>query len=125
MFPAAMKPEVLGGILADESFQGGGEALGEDSNVIGGAGEFGRVDQVFAADFVAETGPDASGDADGDRRLMLDGQKSNRFMSRCRMAEEIDKESALAGVLIGQERECAVVLEHLDHLVEASRLGNE
>ena len=38
MLPAPMEPEILGGILADEPFEGAGEALGEDADVVGGAG---------------------------------------------------------------------------------------
>ena len=46
-------------------------------------------------------------------------------MRRRGPAEEVDEEPALTGVLIGQKRERAIVLQDLDHLVEAARLGDE
>jgi hypothetical protein len=69
MLPAPMEPEILSWILADEAFEGGCESLGEDADVGGGAGELARVDDIFAADLVAEARPYAPGDSDGDGAL--------------------------------------------------------
>src|SRR5579883_2668402 len=58
ILPAPMEPQVLGRVLADEAFEGRGEALGQDADVVGRAGQVGGVDDVLAADLVAEPGPD-------------------------------------------------------------------
>ena len=85
----------------------------------------GGVDDVFAADLVAEARADPPRDADDHRRLVLDRQQSDRLVGRGGPAEEVDVEPALAGVLIGQEREDAIVLEDLEHLVVAAGLGDQ
>src|SRR4051812_16138875 len=72
VLPAAMEPEVLVGVASDRGLEGGGEALGEEAGVVGGAGEFVGVDDLGAADLVAEAGADPSRVADGDRGAVLD-----------------------------------------------------
>ena len=87
--------------------------------------ELGRVDDVLAAELVTEARSDAPGDPDGHGGFVLDGQQSDRLVGRGGLAKEVDEQPALAGVLVGQERQHAVVLKHLDHLIEAARLGDQ
>src|SRR5580693_9022045 len=103
MLPAPMEPEILGWILADQAFEGGCESLGEDADVVGGAGELGRVDDVFAAELVTKARPDAPGDSDGDGGFVLDRQKRDRLVRRGRLTEKVDKKPSLAGILVGKE----------------------
>ena len=56
MFPAAMEPEVLRRVLEDQPFEGRGEALGEEPDVVGRAGQGRGVDDILAAQLVAECG---------------------------------------------------------------------
>ena len=76
---------------------------------------------VVAADLVAEPRPDPAGVADDDRGAVLDGQQRDRLVGRGGPAEEVDEQPALAGVLVGQEREDAARPEDLEHLVVAPR----
>ena len=111
MLPPPMEPEILRRVLADQPLEGRREPLGEHADVVGRAGKLGGIDHVFAADLVAEARPDPPRDADDDGRLVLDRQQRDRLVGRGGPAEEIDVKPALAGVLVGQERECAVVLQ--------------
>ncbi len=51
--------------------------------------------------------------------------KRDRLVGRGGLTEEIDKKPALAGVLVGQKGQCAIVRQHFDHLVEAAGLGHQ
>ena len=55
VFPAAMEPEILRRILADEFFECGRISLGQDADVISSTGKIGWVHHIFAAYLIAET----------------------------------------------------------------------
>ena len=52
-------------------------------------------------------------------------EQRDRLVGRGGLTEKVDKQPALAGILVGQKRQGAVLLEHFDHLIEAASLGNQ
>ena len=106
-----MEPQVLGRVLADQPLEGAVKRWVRMRTSSAVPVELGGVDDVFAADLVAEARADPPRDADGDGCLVLDRQQRDRLVRRGGLTEKVDKEPALAGVLIGQERQGAVVLQ--------------
>ena len=58
VFPAAVQPEILLRVAADDPFQGRSVSLGQQFGVVGGPGPFLGLDDLFTADLVAEPSPD-------------------------------------------------------------------
>ena len=119
-----MEPEVLIGVSADDLLEGRGVALGEEPGVVGGPGPLVGLEQLGAADLVAEAGADPTGVAHHDGGLMLDGHQGDGLVGRGGPAEEVDEHPALAGVLVGQEGEDPAGPEDSEHLVVAPLLGD-
>ena len=86
-----MQPEVLVGVAADDLFQGCCVTLGQQAGIVGGALPFLGVDQLGAADFVAEPRADPPRLADDHRRVVLDGQQGDRLVRRGGPAEKLDE----------------------------------
>ncbi len=114
-----MDPEVLGGVFADEIFDGFGVACGDVVEFVGVLvfGEifpvFG-VDDVLGADIEFEFVADAAGVADDDGEVVLDGEESDGFVGGGESAEEGDEHAFGAGVLVGDEAEDAFFVEDVE-----------
>ena len=118
-FPAAVDPEVLGGVFADEVFDGFGVAGGDIVEfvfvlVAGVILPVFGVDDVLGADVEFEFVAAAAGVADDDREVVLDGEEADGFVGAGETAEEGDEHAFGAGVLVGDEAEGAFFVEDVE-----------
>ena len=124
-FPAAVDPEVLGGVLADYVFEGFGVALGDVAQRVGLVGPVGGVDDIGDADVEVKGLAAAAGVADDDGHLVLHGEEGDGFVGAGFAAEEIDEDAFGACVLVGDEADGALGLDDGDDLVGGSLFGDD
>jgi hypothetical protein len=118
-FPAAVDPEVLGGVVADEVFDAFGVAGGDVVEfvfvlVAGVILPVFGVDDVLGADIEFEFVAAAAGVADDDGEIVLDGEEADGFVGAGESSEEGDEHAFGAGVLVGDEAEGAFFVEDVE-----------
>ena len=111
-FPAAMDPDPLPGIGANEFFDLGGVERGSIDDVLfGAAGGADRFDQFTNQDAIAVCIPHAT--YGNDERVSAQGQHGDGAGGTGKMAEEGNKDTvALQSIYIGKKAEVAAGVEN-------------
>ena len=124
-FPAAVDPEVLAGVDADEGFDGLGVALGDVAEGVGLGFPVLGEDDVLGADIEVELSVAAAGVADDHGDVVPHGEQADGFVGRGATVEEVDEYALFAGVLIGDESDGATGFEDIGDFLECAGFGED